>query len=264
VNRRGLLAVTLLLALCGRPSQALASEATELVVFAAASLRDVFETLAAAFEKRHAGVKVQFSFAGSQELRTQIEHGAKPDVFASADQRHMAILQGVGLVRTPVIFTKNRPVVVVPATRPAALSTFADLPKATALVVGASEVPIGGYADAILARAEKSLGKAFRDQVLAHIRSRELNARQVLTKVALGEADAGIVYQSDAQSAKDRVVAIAIPDDINVIATYPVAALTMAPHRQLAKAWIDFLLARPAQDVLAAAGFLPATVTDGK
>jgi molybdate transport system substrate-binding protein len=109
-------------------------------------------------------------------------------VFASADERNVAILRGTELVRAPVMFAKNQPVLVVPAANPAGLATFADLPKAPHVVLGASEVPIGAYADAILIAAEKRFGKAFRDQVGAHIRSRELNARQVLTNV-LGEAD---------------------------------------------------------------------------
>jgi molybdate transport system substrate-binding protein len=173
VSHRGrLLAFLLLPAAFPGSSQAASSASEELVVFAASSLRDVFERLAADFERQHKGVKVRLSFAGSQELRTQIEHGAKPDVFASADERNMAILHRTGLVRAPVVFAKNQPVLVVPAANPAKLATFADLPKAPHLVLGASEVPIGAYTDAILVAAEKRFGKAFRDQVVAHIRSR--------------------------------------------------------------------------------------------
>ena len=258
MTRRALLLVaSLLLAAAARPAYPATPAPGELLVFAAASLREVFEHLAADFERRHQGVKVHLSFAGSQELRTQIEHGAQPDVFASADVRQMALLRDAGLVRSPVVFTRNRPVVVVPAANPARLATFAELPKATRVVLGASEVPVGAYADAILLAAAKHLGEPFRAQVVAHVCSRELNARQVLTKVVLGEADAGIVYQSDALAARKRVRAIPIPEPINVVARYPIAALTAAPHPELADAWIAAVLGRAAQDALAAAGFIP-------
>jgi molybdate transport system substrate-binding protein len=259
VTRRGLLLALLLpLFAPARPAHAAGGVAPrELVVFAAASLRDVFAELAPAFEKQHAGVKVRFSVAGSQELRMQIEHGAKADVFASADQRQMTILQLSGLVRAPVIFARNQLVVVVSAANPARLSSFSDLPKALHIVVGAPEVPIGAYTDALLVAAEKALGKSFRADVVARIRSRELNVRQVLAKIALGEADAGIVYKTDALAAKHQVRAIAIPADINVAADGSIAALAAAPHPELAKAWVAAVLAKPGQDVLAAAGFMP-------
>jgi molybdate transport system substrate-binding protein len=231
MTRRGFCALVLLgPGLFSGPSQARPADDKELVVFAAASLREVFESLAVTYEKRHKGVKVRFSFAGSQELRTQIDHGAQTDVFASADEKQMSILQNLGLVRSPAVFTKNEPVVVVPVANPAGLATFADLPKAGRLVVGAPEVPIGAYTESILAESERVLGKEFRTQVLAHIRSRELNVRQVLTKVVLGEGDAGIVYRSDALTAKGRVAVLAIPEGINVIASYPIAVRTGSTH----------------------------------
>jgi molybdate transport system substrate-binding protein len=245
------------LALGTRPGQAAQPAPQEVVVFAAASLREVFEKVAADFEKQHQGVTVRLSFAGSQELRTQLEHGARADVFASADPKHLNLLHGLGLVPAPVVFARNRPVVVVPAANPAKLATFADLPKARYIVLGAPEVPIGAYADAILIAAGKTLGAAFREQVLAHVRSRELNVRQVLTKVTLGEAEAGIVYQTDAMTAKDRVLTLVIPETVNVIADYAVAPLAAAPQPELARAFVAALLAKSGQAALAAAGFMP-------
>jgi len=221
----------------------------------------VFEHLAAAFEKRHAGVKVRLSFAGSQELRIQIEQGARVDIFASADERHMAALRKQGLVRAETVFARNRPVLVVPLSNPAKLARFADLPKARHVVVGSSEVPIGAYAEKILAAADRHYGRAFRARVLAHVQSRELNARQVLAKVALGEADAGIVYRTDALAMKDRGSTIAIPSPINTIANYPVAMATAAATPDLAEAWVGFVTSKAGQDALAAAGFLGAPPT---
>jgi len=242
----------------GSPLSARAAEPKEVVVFAAASLREVFQSIADNFERTHAGVKVRINFAGSQELRVQIEHGAKADVFASADSKHMQAVQKQDLAAGSRIFARNEPVVIVPANNPAKLARFADLPKAERIVVGVPEVPIGAYTETILANTEKPYGAQFRASVVAHIRSRELNVRQVLTKVALGEADAGIVYKTDAISAKDKVATIEIPDGINVIADYPIAVLAGAPQPDLAKAWVAAVLGSEGQQTLRRAGFRPA------
>lgn len=239
--------------------QGRAADSKELVVFAAASLREVFQKLADSFEKSHPGVKVRLNFAGSQELRVQIEHGAKADVFASADTKHMQALLEQKLVRESTRFARNEPVVIVPAANPAKLAKFVDLPKAERIVVGVPEVPIGAYTETILSNSEKPYGVKFRKAVVEHIRSRELNVRQVLTKVSLGEADAGIVYKTDALSAKGKVTAIDIPDTVNVIADYPIAVMAAAPEPELAKEWLKALLGSDGRQVLEAAGFRPAS-----
>jgi molybdate transport system substrate-binding protein len=258
MNRRKFILVTLVAA-CSSISllamRARGGEAQEVVVFAAASLREVFEGAAPIFEKHHPNSKVRFNFAGSQDLRVQIEQGAKVDVFASADWKHMKLLGSKGMVIGPVVFARNLPVVVVPKNNPAQVRSFADLPKVTHLVVGAAEVPIGAYTEAIFAAAEKLYGKAFHEQILARVRSRELNVRQVLTKVALGEADAGIVYRTDALTMPDRVQIIEIPGQINVVAEYPIAVLKLAPHFDLARAFVKLVLSKEGQKTLAEAGF---------
>ena len=216
--------------LCQRPACAAASRPSqELVVFAAASLREVFEGLAADFEKARPGTKVRLNLAGSQELRTQIEQGARADVFASADLKHMGTLEKQGLVEKPLVFARNEPVIVVPRGNPAGIRALIDLPRAKRLVVGAPEVPIGGYTVEIFEAAARKHGADLRAKLEASIVSRELNVRQVLAKVTLGEADAGIVYRTDAQAGKDKVEVIAIPPDLNVIADYPMAAVKSAP-----------------------------------
>lgn len=250
----GLLAVLL----AAFVSQGRAADSKELVVFAAASLREVFQKLADSFEKSHPGVKVRLNFAGSQELRVQIEHGAKADIFAAADTKHLRALREQKLAMEPNLFARNEPVVIVPSANPAKLAKFVDLPKAERIVVGVPEVPIGAYTEAILSNSEKPYGAKFRKAVVEHIRSRELNVRQVLTKVSLGEADAGIVYKTDALSAKEKVTAIEIPDSINVIADYPIALLTSAPQPELAKEWLGTVLGTDGQQALKAAGFRPA------
>jgi molybdate transport system substrate-binding protein len=230
----------------------------ELSVFAAASLKEVFTDLAAVFEKAHPGVKVQLNLAGSQELRTQIEQGARADLFAAADWKHMGALEKAGLVARPAVFARNEPVIVVPRANPARIKALEDLTRTRRLVIGAPEVPIGAYAVRIFDAAARKHGAAFRARLEAAVASRELNVRQVLAKVSLGEADAGIVYRTDALAARDRVEVIAIPGDLNVVAEYPIAALSASARMDLARAWIELVRSPEGQRRLTARGFLPA------
>ena len=188
-------ALAALVVASGWPSTA---AARELVVFEATSLKDVFAKLAQRFEQDGTGVKVVANAAGSQELRTQIEHGAAADVMASADRKHMDALLSQGLVVAPSIFTCNDPVVVVRTALATSIKALADLPRAERIVIGVPDVPIGAYTLQILQKAAAKYGADFPGRVEAKVASRELNVRQVLAKVALGEADAGIVYRSDA------------------------------------------------------------------
>lgn len=239
------------LAVSGLVATARAEEPREITVFAAASLREVLDDLAKTFEAK-SNVKVHVNLAGSQELRTQIENGAQADVFASADQKHMAALVKAKLVATPRVFARNTPVVIVPKGNPAKVGSFEELFKAKKIVIGVPEVPIGTYTLEILERA----GADFKQKVLANVASRELNVRQVLAKVSLGEADAGIVYRTDAMAGKDKVEIIEVPAKVNVIAEYPVAVLSNAPQPAAARAFVDLLLSSDGQKRLAAAGFV--------
>lgn len=227
-----------------------------LVVFAAASLRDVFTALGNDFERAHPGVEVTFHFAGTQQLRTQLEHGAAADVFASADQVHMEQLVRGSLVAAPVVFARNELVLVV-ATE-SNVARLEDLSRAERIVVGTPEVPIGRYSLRMLDRAGETLGADFRTRVEDRVVSRELNVRQVLAKVSLGEAQAGIVYGTDARAAAGRVQIVPIGADSNVVADYPIAVVSGAAHPRLARAWVDFILSESGQRALAKAGFLPA------
>jgi molybdate transport system substrate-binding protein len=230
----------------------------ELVIFAAASLKETFERIAKEFEAAHAGSHVVLQLAGSQELRTQIENGAAADVFASADLKHMTALHEAKLVGESEVFARNEPVLVTPAANPAGLGKFEDLPKAKKLIVGVDEVPIGKYTRQILDKAAKDLGVEFSKPVEANIASRELNVRQILAKVSLGEGDAGFVYRTDAATAGEKVEVIEIPTKWNVIAEYPIAVTTKAPSADLAKAWVALVVGKRGQEILASAGFKPA------
>ena len=228
----------------------------KLVVFAAASLREVFGGLGEEFKRAHSGLELTFNFAGTQELRTQLEQGASVDVFASADQRHMDELVKAGRASGPVIFARNEPVVVVAKEQVAKVKSFEDLPKLKRIVIGTPEVPIGRYTGQILDKANEKLGKDFKKKVEANVVSRELNVKQVLAKVTLGEADAGIVYRTDTLTVKDQAGVVAIPAELNVIAEYPIAKVSDAAHPKLAQAWLDLVLSQTGQDRLKAAGFL--------
>lgn len=271
-GRRVLTAALALLSLaylgCTRPQASEPAREDELVVFAAASLRDAFSTLAKDFERAHPGTELKLNFAGTQQLRTQLEHGAAADVLASADQAHMDALARASLVSTPVVFARNEAVLVVTRERADEIRSLADLPAASRIVVGAPEVPIGRYTLQILARASAALGDDFRARVEARVASRELNVRQVLAKVSLGEAEAGFVYRTDVARSDEgplheRVRVVDIPQPMNVIANYPIAVVTGAPHPDLAQAWIDFVLSSQGQRSLERAGFLPPPAASG-
>jgi len=227
------------------PRTARAAPTPELTVFAASSLREAFTAIAQQFEAEHAGARVALQFAGSQELRVQIENGAAADVFASADEKQMA---RVGeLMLEPAVFAHNQPVVVVPHDNPAGLRAFADLAKAHRIVLGAHEVPIGAYADRILAAAHMDLE--------GRVVSRELNVRQVLAKVELGEADAAIVYRTDAAHAAVQV--IEIPPGLNLTAEYPIAVLARARQPELAAQFVRLVRSSAGRSVLLRFGFEP-------
>ncbi len=254
---RLLLCVCCLLGSLGCRGGASASK-QELVVFAASSLREAFTAIREQFLREHPDVQVTFNFAGSQELRAQIEHGARADVFAAADREHLQTLVRAGRAEPPRIFAQNEPVMVVAAHQADVLREFPDLARAERLVVGAAGVPIGRYTGRVLERAAQKLGPAWRARVEARVVSRELNVRQVLAKVSLGEADAGIIYRSDVRTAPRPVRTIEIPDAFNETAEYPLAVLTSAPSPELARAWVLFVLSEAGQRTLHRFGFLDA------
>lgn len=233
----------------------------ELIVFAASSLREVFTELSHSFTAQHSKTRVAFNFAGTGELKTQVDHSTNADVFAGADREHTEALVRAGTCQGLVVFARNAPCVIVPLTPRSPLANFSELPNAERIVVGAPGVPIGRYTDQILTRADKALVNEFRARVLAKLVSRELNVKQVLAKVSLGEADAGIVYRTDALLAQDRVGILDIPDEFNVLGEYTLATLTKAKHPTLARDWVALIRSRAGQSVFARFGFLPPSET---
>jgi molybdate transport system substrate-binding protein len=224
-------------------------------VFAAASLRGPFTVLGEQFHKNNPDFVVSFNFAGTQELRTQLEHGANADVFASADQKHMNELVKTGQVQSPTVFVHNEPVIVVAKESVQLVKSLADLPSLERIVLGVPDVPIGRYSIQILDRASSVYGADFRKQVEAKVRSRELNVKQVLAKVTLGEAQAGIVYRSDVFSHQDKVSIVTIDSKINVIAEYPIGLITASTIKDAGQRFVTFVLSKEGQRELSKAGF---------
>jgi molybdate transport system substrate-binding protein len=262
-----LLAVTLILTACGSATptaqptsvQTATPEPHTLTVFAAASLTDAFIEIGQNFEAVHPGVTVTFNFAGSQALRTQIEQGAIADVFASANTKEMDTLVTDNLVPTDTaqIFLTNSLLVILPASNPAHIQTLEDLSiPGIKLVLAAEDVPAGKYARQVLDNLNSLYGTGYKDAVLANVVSNEDNVKQVVTKVQLGEADAGIVYVSDAVAAPD-LQTIPIMDEYNVIAKYPIAILSSAPESELAAVFVDYVLSAEGQAILQKWGFTP-------
>jgi molybdate transport system substrate-binding protein len=250
----------LLLAACA-PQQGAASQT--LTVLAAASLMEPFNELGALFERQQPGVRVVFQYAGSQQLAQQIDQGAPADVFASASQRHMDAASASGRVdRDEVeILGDNRLVVIYPAGSSPGLSELADLARpALKLILASSEVPVGQYSLDFLDKASQhpAFSPSFRAGVLQNVVSYENNVKAVVTKVSLGEADAGIVYASDLTgAAAQKLGQLEIPPDLNVRAAYPIAVLTDSPNPALAQAFVALVLSPEGQEILARFGFLP-------
>ena len=230
-----------------------------LMVFAAASLTEAFDALADEFEAGHAGVTVLRNYASSSTLAAQLLAGEVADVFASANSNQMAPLVEAGLTAPggPAIFAANRLVVIVPAENPAGVGSCEDLGRLSlALVLASPGVPVREYADQMATRVAATRGEAFRERFYANLVSEEANVRQVAAKVALGEADAGIVYSTDVtRDIAQWVRRFEVPDRFNVIATYPIAALAQAPQPALAAEFVQFVLGADGRRDLARYGF---------
>lgn len=246
------------------PATTAAAPATgELIVFAAASLTDPFNEIKANVESANPGLKISYNFGGSNTLRAQLEQGAKADVFASANQTEMDNALKSGLVADKgTTFVRNRLVVVLPKNNPGKIEKLQDLARSgIKLVVAQKNVPVGGYTLQALDKMSKdpAFSSDFSAKVQANFVSQESNVKQVVTKVQLGEADAGIVYISDISASVTKdVTTLEIPDQFNTIATYPIAALKSATNTAAAKVFISYVLGGQGQAILKKNNFIPA------
>ncbi|MEU3746329.1 MULTISPECIES: molybdate ABC transporter substrate-binding protein [Streptomyces] len=230
----------------GSPASGSASAVPKanLTVLAAASLTNVFKTAGAAYEKAHPGTEITFSFAGSQELVAQVSQGSPADVLVTADTKSMDKVKAD--TGTPTVIAKNRLVIATGEGNPFKIDALEDLADTKLKVVlAAPEVPAGKYSKKILDAQEITVKPV----------SQEPSVRAVLSKVELGEADAGLVYKTDADSAKDKVDAVEIPDTQNAIAQYPAATLKDSKNTEAATAFVTWLSSPEGQKILQDAGF---------
>ena len=250
--RRGFaisIATALLVGACAAPGPTVSPQVEELTVFAAASLTDAFTKAGDEFARSNAGVRFTFNFSSSSTLATQIANGAPADVFASADEANMQKIVDARLGDgAPSVFATNRLAIAVAAGNPRKVASLADLARPGVVVVlAAPTVPAGRYALDALAKAGVTVRPA----------SQELDVRSVLNKVALGEADAGIVYVTDVLSAGARVGSVTIPEEQQVVARYPIAVVAKAKDPRLAKAFVAYLTSEEGRRLLAGFGFSP-------
>lgn len=243
MRKRLTLVVLALVALATSASATAAgSQSASLTIYAAASLTDVFR----AFDPAP-----RYSFAGSNTLETQIRNGAPADLFASAAPLNTQRLYKQGLVQRPVTFTSNRLALIVPSSNPAGITSVYDLKrKPVKLVVAGAAVPVGAYTRTVLRKMGLS-------SVLSKVVSQETDARAVTSKVALGQADAGFVYVTDARAVADRVKVVRIPAWAQPRVRYEIAVVSSSTRKAAAQAWVKTLLSARGQAALKEYGFLP-------
>ncbi len=232
---------------------------SDLTVFAAVSLRQPLEEIARAFEAEHPDVDVVFNFAGSQRLRFQLEQGAEADVFVSADERQMEQAIDSRLVAgEPVAFAGNRLAVAVAEGNPASVAGLEDLASPGVRLVWADpSVPLGAYSRQMVAALAAEQGSDLAGRIEANVVSEEENAEAVVGKVELGEADAGIVYETDARRLERAGAAVLpIPEAYQPAIRYLAAALGQSDRPALARDFVQFLLSTTAQGIFQNCGFL--------
>lgn len=259
------LLVVAFLAACGRLSEDFAVKdpgKQQLTIYAAASLTEAFSDLAEQFEISHPDVEVAISFAGSQQIAQQLSQGAPGDLFVSANAKQMENVISAGRVMsgTDVEFIHNQLMIILPWDNPGNITGVRDLIKpGLQLILADKSVPAGDYSQKMLERANQQTvyGHNFKENVLGNVVSYEENVRAVLTKIILGEADAGIVYVSDAAGSQEGdIKMIPIPDEINAAASYYLAPLSDSSEMELGLEFIALVLSPRGQEILNRYGFM--------
>lgn len=224
-------------------------------VFAASSLTDAFEEIGSAFEEENQGVEIRYNFAGSSILSTQLLEGAPANIFASANPIQMQRVMDQGFIsREPILFATNKLTIIVPSDNPGNIFSFEDLAKPDiSLILAAPGVPVREYSNQVIANYGNG---EFQAAVYQNLVSEEENVRFVVSKVALGEVDAGIVYISDlTPEITALIIQVEIPEDANIVAVYLMAELDEASNPKLTQTFFDFVLSPKGQEILQKWGF---------
>jgi molybdate transport system substrate-binding protein len=261
-----LLLTCLILAACGGSSKGNSTTSTSssslsgtINVFAAASLTSAFEQLGKDFMAENPGVTVRFNFAGSSTLATQIQQGAPVDVFASADTTNMdKVAKDMNASKT---FATNSLIVIVPANNPGNIQTLKDLANpGVKIAVAEQSVPVGNYTTQVLDKmaASSEYGPSYKTAVEKNFVTHETSVGGIVSKVELGEVDAGYVYVTDALESVPKVSSIEIPDQYNITADYPIATGKSSSNSAAAEAFVNFVLSSDGQGTLQSFGFDPA------
>lgn len=254
--------VAAMLAILMIASLAGGSGTEELVVFCAASLTGAFGEMGQIYEDEN-GVDVILNFDGTQAIRTQVEQGAYADVFVSANKKHMDALMAEGFMDNDSvsIFTENKMVVIVPEENPADIQSLSDLAEPGIMIImGIREAPFGSYAFQVLDNLanDSAYGPEFRDAVMNNVVSQETSVSHLVSKIALGEVDAGFAYQSDiSPELSEQVSKVEIPDQYNVVAEYPLGRLKESRNPDEAASFIEFVISPEGRMVLEKYGFQP-------
>ncbi|MGH9226521.1 MAG: molybdate ABC transporter substrate-binding protein [Acidimicrobiales bacterium] len=247
IRRLSVATALVLLAACSGGTSG-SSGSGSITVFAASSLTDAFNEIGKGFEAANSGAQVTFNYGGSSILVQQIGAGAPADVLATADETTMQQAVTAATVAEPAMFAHNRLAILVAKGNPKGIRSLADLARPGLIVVlCAAEVPCGRFGAQALDKAGATVTP----------RSLEANVKGVQSKVTLGEADAGIVYVTDVQSAGDKAEGVTIPDPQNVVAAYPIAAVRASANRDLAAAFVAYVRSAAGRQVLTQAGFDP-------
>jgi molybdate transport system substrate-binding protein len=234
----------------------------KLTVFAPMVLTDAFNQTAQAFEANNSGVNITFNYAGTQVLATQIQQGASADVFASSDLTHMSSVKDAGFMNNSsiTIFAENKLAIIVPTGNPANITSLADLAKpGIKLDIANNSTACGMYTLQMLAKASNNstYGSGFKNSVMANVVSTETDVNAVVAKVALGQADVGIVTKAEVPAGyQSKVQTITIPDSVNVLAKYYIGVLSGSQNAQQAQSFINYVTSPDGQAILLKYGFI--------
>jgi len=254
--------LALLAALVLATTTGLSQESDQLTVFCGAGLTGAFSEIGQLYENS-SELAVNFNFDGVPALRAQIEQGAYADVLVSANLKHMNALKAENYIdnSTVEIFAKNKVAVIVPNDNPANISNLTDLAKpGTKILIGTKDLPAGDYALQVLDKLanDSRYGAAYKDAVMANVVSEETTVNRIVSKVALGEVDAGFAFISDVSpDMVGKVARIAVPDEYNVVGEFPIGMLKQSEHPQEAQSFMDLVMSEEGQAILNKYGFIP-------